>query len=125
MLRHATKSGANVIEETRVTEIEWDGDRPIAATWKVLGRGAPPLDPTDPITQNKNAETGRVAFDYLVDASGRAGIISVKYLKNRTYNPEFKNVAFWTYWSGAGEYKPGTPRAGSPFFEALNGTSRK
>ncbi|KAJ7888692.1 FAD/NAD(P)-binding domain-containing protein [Mycena olivaceomarginata] len=106
MLRHATKSGANVIEETRVTEIEWDGDRPIAATWK-----------------NKNAETGRVAFDYLVDASGRAGIISVKYLKNRTYNPEFKNVAFWTYWSGAGEYKPGTPRAGSPFFEALNDQS--
>ncbi|KAF7340715.1 Sulochrin halogenase [Mycena sanguinolenta] len=72
---------------------------------------------------NKNSETGRVTFDYLVDASGRAGICGVKYLKNRHYNPEFKNVAFWTYWSGCGEYKPGTARAGSPFFEALNDQS--
>ncbi|KAK7028532.1 Sulochrin halogenase [Favolaschia claudopus] len=107
MLRHAAKCGAQVIEETRVTDIEWDGDRPIAATWK-----------------NKNTEgPGRVTFDYLVDASGRAGITSVKYLKNRHYNPEFKNIAFWTYWNGGAQYKPGTPRAGSPFFEALSDES--
>ncbi|KAJ6448953.1 FAD/NAD(P)-binding domain-containing protein [Mycena vitilis] len=106
MLRHASKCGARVIEETRVTDIEWEGDKPVAASWK-----------------NKSAQTGRITFDYLVDASGRAGLTSVKYLKNRHYNPEFKNVAFWTYWKGCGEYKPGTPRAGSPFFEALNDQS--
>ncbi|KAJ7176134.1 FAD/NAD(P)-binding domain-containing protein [Mycena crocata] len=106
MLRHAEDCGAKVIEETRVMEIEWDGDRPIAATWK-----------------NTGGATGRVKFDYLVDASGRAGICSVKYLKNRHYNPEFKNIAFWTYWKGCGQYKPGTTRAGSPFFEALHDQS--
>ncbi|KAJ6614659.1 hypothetical protein B0H10DRAFT_2044200 [Mycena sp. CBHHK59/15] len=107
MLRHAAKCGAIVMEETRVVEIEWDGARPMAATWK----------------NAKSPQTGRVRFDYLVDASGRAGICSVKYLKNRHYNPEFKNIAFWTYWSGCGDYKPGTPRAGSPFFEALGDQS--
>ncbi|KAJ7719959.1 FAD/NAD(P)-binding domain-containing protein [Mycena metata] len=106
MLRHAAKCGAVVVEETKVLEIQWDEGRPLAAMWK-----------------NTNDQTGQIKFDYLVDASGRAGLCSVKYLKSRHYNPEFKNVAFWTYWSGCGEYKPGTPRAGSPFFEALNDQS--
>ncbi|KIK62692.1 hypothetical protein GYMLUDRAFT_259974 [Collybiopsis luxurians FD-317 M1] len=107
MLRHAARSGATVIEETRVMEIEWDDARPMAATWK----------------NTQSGQMGQVKFDYLIDASGRAGICSVKYLKNRHYNPDFKNVAFWTYWSGCGEYKPGTSRAGSPYFEALSDES--
>ncbi|KAF5365400.1 hypothetical protein D9757_011664 [Collybiopsis confluens] len=94
-----------VMQETRVTEIEWDQAlRPVAATWK----------------NTQSGHMGHVKFDYLVDASGRAGICAVKYLKNRHYNPDFKNVAFWAYWSGCDEYKPGTPRAGSPYFEALH-----
>lgn len=71
--------------------------------------------------QRRDGSTGQTSFKYLIDASGRAGVLSVKYFKDRVYNPEFKNVAFWTYWKGSGEYKPGTPRAGSPFFEALHG----
>ena len=43
-------------------------------------------------------------FDYLVDASGRAGLVSTKYLKNRKNNQGLKNLANWGYWKGAGEY---------------------
>ncbi|KAF7370107.1 Sulochrin halogenase [Mycena sanguinolenta] len=101
-------------------------DDPKNYSWNTLRSEADELMLRHAITcgaLNKNSETGRVTFDYLVDASGRAGICSVKYLKNRHYNPEFKNVAFWTYWTGCSEYKPGTPRAGAPFFEALNDQS--
>ena len=108
MLRHAEKVGAKVVEQTKVTEIEWVGEgeaaRPVAAHWK-----------------NKAGETGKITFDFVIDASGRAGIISTKYLKNRDFNSYLKNVAIWGYWKGAGKYLPGTPRENSPLFEALAG----
>ncbi|TFK71548.1 FAD/NAD(P)-binding domain-containing protein [Pluteus cervinus] len=106
MLRHAERVGAKVVEETKITELEWTGEgdtaRPVAASWK-----------------NKAGETGKVSFDFVIDASGRAGIISTKYLKNRDFNSYLKNVAIWGYWKGAGKYLPGTPRENSPLFEAL------
>lgn len=108
MLRHAARCGAKVFEETKVVEIQFEGtgytSRPISATWK-----------------NKLGLTGKVSFQYLIDASGRAGIMSVKYLNNREFNSTLKNVACWGYWKGAGKYLPGTPREDSPFFEALRG----
>lgn len=108
MLRHASASGANVIEGVRVTDIQFKdrSDRPISATW-VDGDG----------------NTGIVSFDFLVDASGRRGLMSTKYLKNRNFNQSLKNLAMWGYWTGTGSYQPGTSRAGSPFFEALTGIS--
>lgn len=81
-----------------------DTSRAVAALWK-----------------KKSGETGRITFDYVVDASGRTGIISTKYLKNRDFNSTLKNVASWGYWKGCGQYLPGTPRGGSPYFEALSG----
>ncbi|KAJ7686802.1 FAD/NAD(P)-binding domain-containing protein [Mycena rosella] len=106
MLRYASRCGANVIEETKVTEIEFKGTgeaaQPIAALWK-----------------NKAGETGRITFDFVVDASGRNGLISNKYVKSRIFNDTLMNVASWGYWSGTGKYLPGTPRENSPFFEAL------
>jgi len=108
MLRHAARQGARVFEETKVTEIEFEGSGgdafPRAALWK-----------------NKGGETGKILFDYVVDASGRAGIFSVKYLHNRIFNQDLKNVAVWGYWEGARKYLPGTPRENSPLFEALGG----
>lgn len=108
MLRHAARQGATVFEETKVTDVEFEGEgddaRPKAATWK-----------------NKKGETGTISFDYVIDASGRAGLLSVKYLKNRVFNDDLKNVAVWGYWKGAGKYLPGTPRENSPLFEALGG----
>ncbi|KAJ7938348.1 FAD/NAD(P)-binding domain-containing protein [Mycena leptocephala] len=110
MLRYAARCGAKVIEETKVTEIEFKGTgdaaQPIAALWK-----------------NKAGETGKITFDFVVDASGRNGLISNKYAKTRVFNDTLKNVASWGYWKGTGKYLPGTPRENSPFFEALTDES--
>ena len=119
MFQHAGKSGAKIFDGTKVTNIEFtpleqNGDvtetsdpnpgRPVSATWS-----------------RKDGSTGNVKFDYLVDASGRAGVVSTKYLKNRTFNQDLKNVASWGYWSGAIQYGVGTPKEGQPYFEALQG----
>jgi flavin-dependent dehydrogenase len=65
LLRHAEESGARVFEETRVAEIEFKTNgaemRPTSATYK-----------------RNNGEVGVVHFDYLVDASGKNGIVSTK-----------------------------------------------
>ncbi len=45
---------------------------------------------------------GEISFDYLVDASGRAGVVAMRYLKNRHYHNAFQNVAIWGYWEGTG-----------------------
>ncbi|KAF7321049.1 FAD/NAD(P)-binding domain-containing protein [Mycena chlorophos] len=110
MLRHAAKSGANVIEETKVTEVEFKGEgdaaQPVAAVWK-----------------NKAGETGKITFDFVIDASGRNGIISSKYKKTRVFNDNLLNVASWGYWKGTGRYAVGTSRENGPFFESLTDES--
>ncbi|KAK9781095.1 hypothetical protein SCAR479_04916 [Seiridium cardinale] len=60
-------------------------------------------------------------LEYLVDATGRAGII----LKNCKYNtsPQLKSVATWGYWEGGAVYAKGTEREGSPYFETLPNAS--
>jgi flavin-dependent dehydrogenase len=98
--------GAQVFEETKVTALDFDGTRPISASWK-----------------NKSGEASTIRFDYVIDASGRAGIMSTKYLKNRIFNDNLKNVAIWGYWTGHGKYLPGTERENSPLFEAIEGIS--
>lgn len=44
-----------------------DPGHPVSATW----------------TRKKDGTSGVIKFDYIVDASGRAGIMSTKYLKHR------------------------------------------
>jgi flavin-dependent dehydrogenase len=41
----------------------------------------------------------------------------------RHFNASLKNIAVWGYWTGVGSYGKGTPREGSPWFEALVGTT--
>jgi hypothetical protein len=72
-------------------------------------------------TRKEDGSTGTINFDYLIDASGRVGIMSTKYLKNRHFNQGLKNVASWGYWKNAGRYGVGTPQEGVPYFEALSG----
>ncbi|KAJ7780767.1 FAD/NAD(P)-binding domain-containing protein [Mycena maculata] len=104
MLSHAATCGAMVFQETRVTDIEFDagGQRPVAALWKD--------------SQNRS---GRIQFNYLIDASGRRGLLSTKYFGTRQPIQSLKNIAMWSYWCDTGTYKPDSERAGSPFFEAL------
>lgn len=121
IFRHAGKCGATIFDGVKVDSIEFsessgikvpkdskvaDIGRPVSANWK-----------------RKDGTTGSIKFDYLVDGSGRAGLVSTKYLKNRKFNQGLKNVASWGYWSGTGQYAVGTKRQNQPFFEALTGTS--
>ncbi|KAL3961153.1 hypothetical protein ACCO45_006270 [Purpureocillium lilacinum] len=118
IFRHAGKSGARIFDGVRVSAIEFvphngpstaddktlDPGRPVSATW----------------TRKEDGATGIIKFDYIIDASGRLGIMSTKYLKNRHFNQGLKNVASWGYWQGAGRYGVGTPQEGVPYFEALS-----
>lgn len=121
IFRHAGKSGAQIFDGTKVNDItfvpyEQDGftsdarvanpGRPVSASWS-----------------RKDGSSGSIEFDYLIDASGRAGIISTKYLKNRKMNEALKNIANWAYWKGAAPYAKGERNENSPFFEALKGKS--
>ncbi len=107
LLTYASKSGVSVFQETKVTEIHFEGPdniRPVKASWLA-----------------QNGAQGQIHFDYLVDASGRNGLMSIKYLKNRAFNQSLKNTACWGYWSGTDLYKPGTTRENAVWIEALTG----
>ncbi|KAK6984817.1 putative halogenase [Favolaschia claudopus] len=109
LLKHASLCGVVVHEGFSVQRILFSADnpsQPIAAEWK-----------------SRDGTTGCINFDWLVDASGRNGIISTKYLKNRKFNNILRNRAIWGYWKGAGVYAKGTDQENSPWFEALTDES--
>ena len=119
MFKHAGKCGAEVFDGVKVNSIEFV---PPTNPDAKLDSGIP--DPGRPVSASwsrKDGSSGQIKFDYLVDASGRAGIVSTKYLKNRKNNQGLKNIANWGYWKGAADYAPGTNRQGQPLFEALSG----
>ncbi|KAK1244392.1 hypothetical protein MKX07_003191 [Trichoderma sp. CBMAI-0711] len=110
LFKHAAECGVKTFDETKVASIEFaqaapdsqTPGRPVSATWT-----------------RKDGSSGTIAVDYIVDASGRAGVISTKYLKNRSYNQGLKNVASWGYWTNGGVHGVGTHKEGAPYFEAL------
>lgn len=121
MFKHAGKSGASIFDGVKVNSLDFescdiknssidpaarDPGRPVAAHWS-----------------RKDGSSGTIKFDYLVDATGRLGIMSTKYLKTRKYNQGLKNMAKWGYWKNVGKYGVGTSREGSPYFEALQDAS--
>jgi len=87
LLEHSKSQGVKVHEGIEIRSVSFDGDRPRSVTWAEVGG---------------EKKTGEIAFDMLVDASGRSGILAMKYLKNRHYHESFQNVAVWGYWKGAG-----------------------
>ncbi|KAI0674899.1 FAD/NAD-P-binding domain-containing protein [Trametes maxima] len=155
LLQHAAECGAQVYEQTRVIDVNFENPPlPSPAPSRVdspLPR--PCLDDRSPRPMPRrrtsavefavddgnaaarlgrprsvNYETafggrGEITFDYLVDASGRSGVMSTKYLKNRKFNTSLKNVAVWGYWRSTGMYGKGTDRENAPFFEALSDES--
>ena len=110
MLRHAQKQGVKVFEETKIDTIQFEGDpktsRPVSAQWI-----------------KKDGTSGTTSFDWLVDASGRAGVMSTKYLDNRRMRESLRNVAVWGYWNDVSRYGVGTKKENSAWFEALGGKS--
>ena len=76
LLRHAQMSGAQVFEGVRVASIDFvDYPKPSPTEdWHQLGT------PTRAHYTTDTGESGEIEFDYLIDASGRAGIISNKWV---------------------------------------------
>ena len=94
LLQHAATQGVRVCEGVELRHLEFDGERPRRAAWESAdGRHA-----------------GTVTFEFLIDASGRTGIMTTRYLRNRRFHDVFKNVAIWGYWRQAG--RPATAREG-------------
>jgi len=142
LLNHARSTGASVYERTKVESISFsstDPDRPESVSWTHTPPPSPispPASPTDYLFPgffplNFNSEnfntlagptSGKTTFTHLIDATGRAGILSTRYFKNRHFNASLKNVAVWGYWRNVGEYGVGSSRYGSPWFEALTGS---
>lgn len=121
LLEHARSNGVKVFQCTRVLSVEFQKSnpldipgRPTSATWSHCPPSSSPCASDSPCN-------GTITFDYLVDASGRAGILSTKYMKNRRFNSNLKNVAIWGYWDNVGVYGEGTTAEGAPYFEALKG----
>ncbi|KAH7872221.1 FAD/NAD-binding domain-containing protein [Lentinula edodes] len=107
MLQHAASQGVLVFEETRVNEVyfqpmEAHSSRPVSATWT-----------------HKSGRTGKITFDWLIDASGREGILSTKYLRNRIFREGLCNVALYGYWKNVTAFNEGGPRSNAPWFECL------
>lgn len=99
LLDHAAEQGVHVLQCVEVNKIhfaESDPQRPFAATVSRV---------------NGDGERWDIEFDYLVDASGRSGIMANRYLRNRKYHEVFKNVAVWGYWEDAGRLP--TPKEGA------------
>ncbi|CAN8103580.1 unnamed protein product [Discula destructiva] len=121
MFKHAGECGAKIFDGVQVKSIEFEcGVTKVEEGEENLNPGKP-ISATYQIKGSK--ELGEISFDYVVDASGRAGILSTKYMKNRRFNQGLKNVADWAYWEGCDAYAAGTPRENSPFFEALQDES--
>ncbi|TCD62537.1 hypothetical protein EIP91_006764 [Steccherinum ochraceum] len=125
LLNHAEECGAAVFQQCRVLSLnfaqdEAGGDRAETHPSEQSSEQGRPVSATYMMA---SGEKGEISFDFLVDASGRAGVMSTKYLKNRHYNSSLKNVAVWGYWRGCGIYGTGSPRENAPFFEALSDES--
>ncbi|NMG09909.1 NAD(P)/FAD-dependent oxidoreductase [Brasilonema sp. UFV-L1] len=83
LLDHATSLGVKFFEGIEIRKLSFDGDRPTSATWSSVDN------------------SGEISFNFLVDASGRYGLMSTQYLHNRRYHKEFQNIAIWGYWKNA------------------------
>jgi flavin-dependent dehydrogenase len=120
LFRHAGESGAKIFDGVKVNEIKFE---PLPKDSDLADADLPnPGRPISASWSRKDGSTGTVRFEYLVDASGRAGVVSTKYLKNRRYNQGLKNIANWAYWKNVTPYGIGKPYEGVPYFEALKGT---
>ncbi|MGH3873028.1 MAG: NAD(P)/FAD-dependent oxidoreductase [Pseudonocardiaceae bacterium] len=85
LLEHAKDQEVKVMEGVEVKRLQFDDGRPCAAVWS-------PADQSSKIRET--------TFDFLIDASGRAGLMTTRHLHNRRYHEAFKNIAIWGYWEG-------------------------
>jgi flavin-dependent dehydrogenase len=96
LLKHAESQGVQVFEGMQVDALQFDGDRPVSAAWSKRERAT-----NGHAHGNEVVAEGKLSFDYLIDASGRQGIMATRYLRNRRFHKVFQNVAIWGYWNNA------------------------
>lgn len=94
LLDHARKIGVTVREGTLVNQVRFTDDRPVGVQWRADA-----------------GETGYDSCDFVVDASGRAGVMGKHVGLKREDHEVFRNVAIWGYWTGA-NLLPDTPEGG-------------
>ena len=112
LLKHAGHSGAKIFDQIKVDSIEFElypHDGFIAEDHL-----ANPGRPVSAVRSRKDGARGTIKFNYLIDGSGRNGVISTKYLKNRRFNEGLKNIAIWSYWKDAKRYNQGEHNENSP-----------
>lgn len=86
MLNHASELGAQVFQNVEVRSLEFEGERPVRANWQQKA------------VNGSAANQGTIDFEYLIDASGRNGVMANHYLNNRKYHNVFQNIGVWGYW---------------------------
>lgn len=113
MWDYGKTQGVIAIDETRVESIQFENNgnpttsRPISATWT-----------------NKAGQRGTIQFDWLIDASGRSGIMSTKYLRNRIFREGLRNVGVYGYWKNVHSVEVNggkDPKTSATWIEALSG----
>ncbi|MFF8848214.1 NAD(P)/FAD-dependent oxidoreductase [Streptomyces sp. NPDC015127] len=97
LLEHAREQGVEVVENATARAVRFDDERPAAVDWIRGGQAG-----------GGSTASG---FDYLIDASGRTGLLSAQHYHNRRQHEIFKNVATWGYWR-IGDTLPATPEGG-------------
>ena len=93
LLKHAASQGAEVVEGARARKVLFEDGRAVGVEWDRQGT-----------TLTEHA-------DHVIDASGRAGLLSAKHFHDRVPHDVFRNVAVWGYYQG-GSLLPRTPRGG-------------
>jgi len=105
LLRNAEKQGAEVIQEATVKKVLFDGERAVGVEW---------------VHNETPDEVITTPCDFVIDASGRGGVLTKQHFRNRVPHDIFRNVAIWGYWDG-GTRLPGTPEGGINVVSSADG----
>ena len=87
LLQHAESQGVKVFQGVEVRSINFEDERPRSVTYFINANG-----------NGSAGASGEITFDYLIDASGRNGLMATRVLRSRRYHDVFKNIALWGYW---------------------------
>ncbi|MGH3169426.1 MAG: NAD(P)/FAD-dependent oxidoreductase, partial [Trebonia sp.] len=104
LLEHARDSGVQVSTGVTARKVSFSGTHPESV------RCVP--DDGEPYTVD--------GFDYLIDATGRTGLLSGRQLGIRRPEPTLRNIAIWGYWQDTAVL-PETPPGGINIISAPDG----
>jgi flavin-dependent dehydrogenase len=103
LLRNAAEQGAVVVEGATVEQVQFESGRAVAARWA-----------------DDSGTRHAVEFDFLVDASGRTGVLANRHFAMRSSHDQFQNVGIWGYWRGA-KLLPESPEGAINIFSSPRG----